>query len=139
MPHPKHCSAFKAGNPAEYPKRLPKQKRPEKVGNVYILQNSRGEIYLQQRPGSGLLASLYELPSEGWERSDSVSLVPFSFRLDSASTQGKIRHVFTHFGLTLNVFLVQDKSFDNTATQWFPLNELPPLPTLMKKVLAQLD
>ena len=134
-----YCSAFKAGNPTEYPKRLPKQKRPEKSGNVYIFQNSKGRIYLQQRPDSGLLASLYELPSEGWENSNSISFVPFAFNLDSAASLGKIRHIFTHFGLVLNVFLIKDKSFDTAAPQWFSLDNLPPLPTLMRKVLGRLS
>ncbi len=44
---------------------------------------------------------------------------------------GQIRHIFTHIDLTLDVFSYQG----NMEAQTFQADNLPPLPTLMKKVL----
>ncbi|MBQ9501756.1 MAG: A/G-specific adenine glycosylase [Lentisphaeria bacterium] len=117
--------------------RIPVLKRPEKkkkCGAVFILENARGELFIRRRPGRGLLAGLWELP---W--SDDGT---FPFSADWRRMPLSVRHVFTHFDLTL-AFYRCDPPFpgDLTGTGVFVTErdqEKYAFSTLMKKVLKEL-
>ena len=129
------CAGLKHGDAASYPKKLPKKKRPEKTGVAYIIQNEHGDIYLERRPETGLLAKMWQVPNEGWETSEPNTLQHLN--IEKPQKIGKIRHVFTHFGLELDVYYARSKA--SSIKGFFPLDALPPTPTLMKKVIAELQ
>ena len=75
---------------------IPQRKKPEKKvkhGTVYLIYNSKGEIYIRQRTEKGLLSGLYEFP---W--SDEEELFP---EMNKTLSDKKITHVFTHFKLQI--------------------------------------
>lgn len=129
------CKAHKDGTQEEFPKKEPKKKRPEKQGSAYIFMNSKNEIYLERRADTGLLAKLWQVPNNGWEQ-QSPSGKNLPFPVQKEEKLGKIRHVFTHFALELEVFLVFS---ENMGENWFSKDQLPPTPTLMKKVIKLLE
>ena len=132
------CEAYTQGDATNFPKKQPKKKRPEKSGTAWIHLNDKGEIYLEKRAPKGLLANLWQVPNTGLPAPDNA-LTPDSAL--SFNKVGEIRHVFTHFGLTLQVMLAKTPTnFPKTsAAGYFSLTNLPPLPTVMRKVLAKCD
>lgn len=130
------CAAKNSPDPAQWPKKRPKAARPEKTGIAYVLTDGRDHILLRQRPAKGLLAGLWEVPHTGWENTP----LPEAFKTLAAEAEscGTIRHVFTHFGLTLEVRTL--KTTHAPAMQdmvWAAPGHAHPLPTLMRKVIAQ--
>lgn len=128
------CGAFKAGEVEKYPLKLVKKKRPELVGQVYVVQDKAGRYYLQKRPDKGLLAGLYEFPSTGWQKNE----LPEWLDTANVTYKGNITHIFTHLKLTLEVYHLQ---LDTAHSDWVLPQNLSnyALPTLMKKVLMQKD
>ena len=107
-PFAKICTAHAQGDEESYPRRSAKKKIPEKQAIVFVLQDSRGRFWLRQRPPRGLLGGMLEFPSSPWQE-EAVTLkqaiaslpddAPSKWTLSDLS----VRHVFTHFALTLRI------------------------------------
>lgn len=110
------------------PKKTPKAKKPERVGDVFVLQDDSGKFYLKKRPNEGLLGGLYAFPSRGWDKTDDT--LP---NHEEEGEAGTVVHVFTHFKLTLTV-RVGRLVGDVDETHLYKQASLPPMPTLMRKV-----
>ncbi|MDR2902346.1 MAG: A/G-specific adenine glycosylase [Lactobacillales bacterium] len=67
----------------------------EKSGTLFLIYNQKGDLFIQKRPGKGLLSGLYEFP---WVY-DSNDLFKSEWHLQKK----KVTHVFTHFKLTLSI------------------------------------
>ena len=134
----KHCRANNLQTAAELPHRRRKAAKPKLSGTAWIFLDAEGRIFLQKRPEKGLLGNLWEVPSEGWEDEKRNSVLPhhLASHCNNYVEGGRIRHIFTHFSLELDVRITQ---IEETKEEWFNPASLPPLPTLMKKVLAQLS
>ncbi|MCA3244108.1 MAG: A/G-specific adenine glycosylase [Alphaproteobacteria bacterium] len=123
-----HCRAFAQGNSTAYPSKVAKPPLPYKHGVAYVLRDAGGALYLRQRPATGLLGGLWEVPHTGWENTP----VP---PLPEAQTEaGSLTHTFTHFKLTLEVRLAT-VSHIPPPHRFLP-SALPPLSSLMRKVLC---
>ena len=110
--------------------KIPQRKKllkKEKLGYVYLIKNSRGEIFIRLRTEKGLLSGLYEFP---WSEKKLFN--------KAKDTGQQVVHVFTHFKLTLKIMILQT---DIVAYDGFfiPLEKLSdyPMSTLMKKVMAK--
>ena len=103
-------------------KKLPKK---EKMGYVYLIRNSQGEIFIRLRTEKGLLSGLYEFP---WSEEKLFN--------EGENTQKQVVHVFTHFKLTLKIMSLQTDTIDYDGF-FTPLEKLSdyPMSTLMKKVI----
>ncbi|MDO5706697.1 MAG: A/G-specific adenine glycosylase [Paracoccus sp. (in: a-proteobacteria)] len=125
------CAARAAGIAADLPRRAPKPAKPQRTGTVWV-GLSRDAVLVETRPERGLLGGMLAFPSTGWDGAD---LPPPA--VAGWCTVGEVRHVFTHFTLTLTVLrgtltgppergaLTPLRDFDATA-----------LPGLMRKVWA---
>lgn len=116
-----------------YPKKSPKKAIPKKAGEAYIITNSQGQIYLEKRPEKGLLANLWQVPNKGGLTGGN----PLPRGLKKGASLGKITHTFTHFSLEWEIFTAtaEEKS---KKENFYDLKNLPPTPTLIKKVLAKI-
>jgi A/G-specific adenine glycosylase len=123
------CQAFRAGNPTSYPVKAAKPVRPHKHGVAYVLRDAAGQIYLRQRPAQGLLAGLWEVPHTGWEEPS----LPTPRLPTTQQDCGTISHTFTHFKLSLEVRGARLARIPKAYC--FQPGALPPLSTLMRKVL----
>ncbi len=122
------CKVLKNGAPTDYPKKEPKKKKPEKHATVYLIKDSKGRLYLNKRPENGLLGGLWQPHHEGWEDAPDA---PHS--TENNTHLGFVKHVFTHFTLTLDVREVQT---EQEFPEWFEEGHLPPLPTLFTKAIS---
>jgi len=132
------CQAAHA-EPERFPVKAPKPERPERQGAVYVVR--RGDaLLLRTRPPRGLLGGMAEFPGSEWnenfDHAKALQAAPIS--ADYWKLADSVRHVFTHFGLTLVVFVaeVAPKTDAPQGCRWVPADRLAQeaLPSLMRKV-----
>lgn len=125
------CAAYKKGLTETIPNIVKLQKNIKK-GYVFWIENKSGEVLIRKRSEKGLLSGLTELP---WNTDESLP-----FPADWEITKKTVKHVFTHFDLTLTIvkarldsppagsdgFFVAPKDFKNY-----------PFSTLMRKVIRK--
>ncbi|MEQ9638035.1 MAG: A/G-specific adenine glycosylase [Devosia marina] len=130
------CKAREQGEPTRYPVKPFKAERPVRKGHAFVMRDAAGDVYLQSRPGKGLLASMTEVPTSDW--GEKLGEPDFPAEGDWRR-HGQVIHVFTHFRLELEVWsaLVAPDGLD--AGWWAPPGALKgeALPTLFRKVLAE--
>jgi A/G-specific adenine glycosylase len=99
------CAAFAQGSPETYPRRAAKAEKPARFGAAFRAR--RGEqCWMVRRGERGLLAGMAALPStewrgKAWTRAQALAGAPFD---GSWRRVGQVRHIFTHFTLTLDVY-----------------------------------
>ena len=125
------CQARATGAPETYPRRTAKAVRPERRGVAYLL--TRGDrVGLVRRPARGLLGGMLALPTSDWRAdpftdAESIAAAPVAADWRPA---GEIRHVFTHFALTLEVWRAEG---DWDGAIWTPRAELEAMPSVFLK------
>ncbi len=136
------CLARAGGIAELLPARTPKRTRPDRHGALFHLSDGAGRVLLQRRPPRGLLGGMTELPGtpwreEGWTLPELLSFAPAQADWDPAGT---VRHVFTHFTLTLAVYrarlpVVPDAALAGRFLRAPDALAAEALPTLMRKGL----
>lgn len=133
------CQACLHGTIPFYPKRTPSVKIPQRHMAVGVILK-KGKLLVVQRAANGLLGGLWEFPAVP---ADTGGTPPAAFEATLAAQTGlkvaveqrlpPIRHVYTHFRLTADIFLcrhvagrVRLKSPQNH--QWVTLASLDRLP-----------
>ncbi|MFN3883059.1 MAG: A/G-specific adenine glycosylase [Nitrincola lacisaponensis] len=92
-----NCQAWLQGLTDTLPRPRPRKTLPERTVTLALLQNNQGEIWLQQRPPSGIWGGLWSLP----EIDD-----PIAFDLSAqqpTETLPPLKHTFSHFQLQITV------------------------------------
>jgi A/G-specific adenine glycosylase len=115
-----HCAAQARGIAATLPVRAKKPERPHRNGVVYVLMDAQDDVWLLRRPPRGLLGGMLALPETP----------PVAAKWRDA---GEVRHVFTHFSLTLNVQAARRKALPADALR--APAATAPLPSVMRKAL----
>lgn len=132
-----HCKAYHVGKVAFFPVRKQPITTPTRHGYVYALWHATGDLLLlEQRPPQGLLAGTWQLPTTEW--SENPSHLTW---LSPLQCIGHVKHVFTHFKLSLTVYEATLKvpMLFMPHQRWFRPEDLSSLAfsTLMRKVLVQ--
>lgn len=128
-PISKWCAAYACGAPETYPRRVAKAERPERHGAAFVVRK-KDQLWLVRRPDQGLLGGMAGLPTTPWREKK----WPRAQALEHAPVEadwkriGQVRHVFTHFGLTLDVYAAD--ATPNGEGLW---GEAGALPTVFKK------
>ncbi len=99
------CSGRRMGIQASLPRKAPKKARPVRYGVHFWLTDDSGRVLLRTRPYKGLLGGMTELPGTEWRNTpwavdEALADAPMPATWRGA---GKVRHVFTHFELILDV------------------------------------
>lgn len=117
------CQGYKRGDAKDLPKKIKKKKIPEKYARAYIHIHD-GKIGIEKRPEKGMLAEMIGFPTSEWTE-DKVH------ELSNYEQSHKIRHVFTHFALTLYPVIIREK-----VDQMVDISNIDDigLPTLFKKL-----
>ena len=124
-----NCAAHASGAPGTFPRRHAKAVRPERFGVAFRIERD-GLLWLVRRPDGGLLGGMAGLPTtewrgEKWERAQALKQAPVKANWKHA---GAVRHVFTHFALTLDVYT--GEAAPKGGGWWGNANALP---TVFKK------
>ena len=134
------CLALARSDPTLYPRKAPKKERPMRRGAAFVAIDPGGAVYLTKRGDKGMLAGMAQVPTTGWTaRTDGATdaaAAPFPGDWQRA---GSVDHVFTHFGLRLEIFCSRIESRPPTDTGWWSPPEAlsrEALPTVMKKAIA---
>lgn len=143
-PLQKNCMAYaqrRTTPPETYPLKSPKAERPIKQLHAYVLYNNKGQILLLERPHSGLLGGMRDVPCHGdglgrFTPDDLHTLAPKWHKL---AVQPE--HIFTHFKMVATVLV--GHSLARTAPLggiWADLaseNDFKAyaIPTAMKKII----
>ncbi len=123
------CAGLATGAPETYPRRAEKAARPRRYGAAFRIERA-GALWLVRRPDKGLLGGMAGLPSTEWRDAPWPSaevLAHAPARADWAHV-GAVRHVFTHFSLTLDVYAADAEP---TGEGWWA--DEAALPTVFKK------
>ena len=94
------CAGWANGTMADLPKKLPKAKKPVRLGIVYLTRRVDGAWLLERRPDKGLLGGMLGWPGSDW--GDAPEEAP-PIRAEWKTVAGEARHTFTHFHLRLTV------------------------------------
>lgn len=116
------CRAQAEGVPERYPVKPKKTPKPHRLGHVYVLHGADRTVLTETRPERGLLGGMMGLPTSDW--ADSLSEPKFPMPSDWREI-GQVRHVFTHFSLTLNVWQAQLEDFDAKTPLAIAADHLP--------------
>lgn len=87
------CVALQQGRVSELPTPKPRKRKPHRNTTLLIIENDRGEILLEKRPGAGIWGGLWSLPE-----SDETALPAVAER---RAPPAPVRHEFTHFTLDI--------------------------------------
>ncbi len=124
------CAAQAGGAPETYPRKTAKAARPERFGACFVL--TRGPAFFAvRRADKGLLGGMLGLPTtewrEGaWMEDEAIAAAPIAA---AWTFVGQVRHVFTHFALTLDVYRAEGAT--NAAGEWIEDDRV--LPTVFRK------
>jgi A/G-specific adenine glycosylase len=135
-PWMRDCAGRRAGIAAELPRRAEKRPRPLRHGVHFWLVDEDDNVLLRRRPGEGLLGGMTELPgtewrSEPWGAMDALLHAPM---LAEWTPAGQVRHGFTHFELTIDLFAARVERIEATGFVC-PITTLAQeaLPSVMRK------
>lgn len=132
-PVQKVCEARKAGIQNELPRREAKKARPKRKGFVYWVRDTQGRVLAQRRPDKGLLGGMAGLPTSEWN-DDPAHLKDFKIE---RFEKEKVKHVFTHFELSLVIAISTVKKIPDGY--YFTHPEDAGFPSVFSKVVKALS
>ncbi|MFV8828150.1 A/G-specific adenine glycosylase [Alkalihalobacterium sp. APHAB7] len=145
-----HCRAYHAGKEKSLPIKEKKTKVTVKNMAAIVLRNQKGEVLIQRRPDSGLLAKLWQFPNvEVTKSTDSPqecleeffrSELEISVKIESAVQ--KVEHVFSHLVWNITVYegtLLSENHVTSEDTRWVDENSIEsyPFPVSHQKIIEQ--
>ena len=137
-PISKHCAAQKAGRQEKFPVKAAKKAKPNRVGAVFALTNARGEMLFERRPEKGLLGGMLGLPGTEWKEKLNGNAFDAAPAQSTWTKMGEATHTFTHFHLTLDVYVsAAPKGFRKRIQQLWIRPDEAQLPTVMKKAMQK--
>ena len=132
-----YCDARAMGRAADFPVKPAKKQKPHRAGAVFALTNAKGEMLFERRPDKGLLGGMLGLPGTLWTEGstgDAFASAPAKAKWKKA---GEATHIFTHFHLTLDVYVAPaPKGFRPGANQQWLAPDEAKLPTVMRKAVT---
>ncbi|MEO9971142.1 MAG: A/G-specific adenine glycosylase [Hyphomonadaceae bacterium] len=129
------CEARKQGEAERYPVKQKKKKTPHRTGHVYLLLDGEN-ILLERRPDQGLLGGMLGLPGSDWIEGKTTDRTGAPTKTDWQQL-GEVRHVFTHFSLTLTVWQGAHKG-KRPKGEWVPIDRVEGLPSVFAKAFRLL-
>jgi A/G-specific adenine glycosylase len=125
------CRAEREGDPTRYPVKTRKLKRGRRE-NWWLWVESRGQVLLQQRPGTGVWAGLWTLPMYDDEASARAALPRATLE-----TLPRVEHALTHFDWVLHTLRTEAPEGNLPGATWVARENLAnyALPAPLKKLI----
>ncbi|MEE1131060.1 MAG: A/G-specific adenine glycosylase [Caryophanon sp.] len=132
-----YCTAFHEGEPEKLPVKTKKVKTKPLYYDVYVMRDEAGNMKIEQRDASGLLASMWQFPMI--ERGEDVftpALIEQQYDVQIMTKENLVtlKHVFSHLVWHMDVFVVD---VAGVQQHWVTLEEMKkyPMPVSMLKIL----
>ena len=139
------CEAHRQDQVSLYPTPKKRKTLPIKETQMLLLQNTQGDILLQQRPPSGIWGSLWSLPECNEKNIEKWCQQKLGLEIHKIKMQPYFRHTFSHFHLDITPIFAQVKSPTNQVMEadkrlWYNTQrpESLGLPAPVLKILNQL-
>jgi len=141
------CRAYQKGIQGDLPARKAKKPKPKKYGYFYWIINNEGAVLFEKRQEKGLLGGMTGIPTSEWSedsavaRQDNPLPVCDGFILEKPEENVQIKHVFTHFELSLTLqrgqYSDDPERLDDARFIWLDPDQIDPehLPTLFRKAV----
>jgi A/G-specific adenine glycosylase len=135
------CLAAARGAPEDWPRKSVRPERPKRCGVAFFLRRGAA-VLLRTRPPRGLLGGMTEFPNTiGTETSDQGrALREAPMIADYRRLATCVAHVFTHFSLSLDIFVadVAQGTEAPVGCRWVNEADLDAeaLPSVMRKIVA---
>ncbi len=125
-----HCRAYDQGKQEELPIKSKKKKQTSKQMAAIVLRNERGEVMIEKRPETGLLARLWQFPN--FEVTDQLSveeqfLKVYNIQVELGEQIQKVEHAFSHLIWNITVYegRVSGQPDGGQATRrWISIKEI---------------
>ena len=105
---------------------------------MFWIVSDQNKVFLRRRSLSGLLPGMLEFPSSDWINKDKEFKKEISFPIKGnwKPVNGNVIHTFSHFQLSLKIYICRDVNEKKLKGIWKNVNDIPDLelPSLMKKV-----
>lgn len=141
------CRAYQQNSQSNYPVKSKAKKQIPFYYYVFVLENKSGEILIEQRPESGLLAGFWQFPMVEQKELDQSLILPFVeeiFQIDvqEINQLKSIKHIFSHLTWSLDVYhlkvdTIHMKSDNQRLVKLDQLAKYP-FPVPHQKVINQL-
>ncbi|AOS96130.1 A/G-specific adenine glycosylase [Microbulbifer aggregans] len=126
-----HCVARAQGNPQDYPGKKPKKDKPVRITTMLLVEHD-GNLYLEQRPPSGIWGGLWCPPQleedDGGEASAQEWLASRDLQATELAALPAMRHTFTHFHLDITPVWIQLAARPRQVAEgrgdWYKLRQL---------------
>ncbi len=121
------CFARKSARQHEFPGKKPKSSLPHRETIFAIMENSRGEILLEQRPPSGIWGGLWCFPEFSSDQSIENSVKEqYGYIVRDKTEYKSVKHTFSHFQLLIKPIHIKVKGQTNrindaTLSTWLNL------------------
>ncbi|WP_295804146.1 A/G-specific adenine glycosylase [uncultured Microbulbifer sp.] len=130
-PFAKNCTAHAQGNPTDYPGKKPKKEKPVRQTTLLLIEHD-GELYLEQRPATGIWGGLWIPPQlegdDGGEASAQEWLASRDLSAGEVQPLPPMRHTFTHFHLDIHPVWIQLPARPSQVAEgssgWYKLRQL---------------
>ncbi|NRA89338.1 MAG: NUDIX domain-containing protein, partial [Rhizobiales bacterium] len=144
-----------------YPQKTPKRAKKQLKAHIFWVEKSqktpksakmeqktasKALVLMQKRPEKGLLGNMIEFPSTDWVEEN------VEFNVTSANNIGSVTHIFTHIKLVLQVWKIDEISFQKmqanglniniySEQKWVSVNEFEKhaIPSLMQKIIQLVE
>jgi A/G-specific adenine glycosylase len=147
------CKGFASGRPQDFPRKAAKKPRPLRRGAIFYLRRADGAVLTRTRPPRGLLGGMVEFCGSDWKHQRAADWALRRFEQGAPDAPqgapiagvnwahaGEVDHVFTHFALSLSVFVgaAPHGARVPDACCWLDAAEMriAALPSVMRKVEA---
>ncbi len=97
------CKAYLSDVVNAYPHKRAKKVLPVKTTSFLLIRNDQGEVYLTQRPPSGIWGGLWCLPEFQHETGTHSGLINFQADISEVQSLPSSRHTFSHYHLDFTV------------------------------------
>ncbi|MBN9063043.1 MAG: A/G-specific adenine glycosylase [Rhizobiales bacterium 65-9] len=136
------CAARRRGDQESFPRKAKKRAAAMRYGAAFVAFDPAQRLLVRTRPPKGLLGGMTEVPTSEWAadfvRAPVEKLTPL--KAAWRKTPEPVTHVFTHFPLTLDVYVARLPSTARApeGMRWIGANEIAgeAFPNLFRKVLA---
>ena len=140
------CAAYRQGNPEAYPQPAARKTLPVKSVAMLMIRDGNGDVFLQQRPPSGIWGGLWGFPecavgadTEDWCRQS------LGLKIAPQTPWPPLRHTFSHFHLHITpvpakLLGADNRLMENAEAVWYKLYapDARGLAAPVKRLLEQL-